>query len=92
MRWANSPSAQTPGIPGNSNLSNLAVLLVSFPQVVFVGLKHHVAYEETVAGLLAGVARFCCSFVRTMSVFKNGTELDVDVLLEPNVCLESCLH
>lgn len=85
MRRANSPSTQTPSVTGNSDLGNLAVLLVSFPQVVLIGLEHHVADKQTVAGLLAGVARFCCSTISTMSLLESGKTLCIDTLLEANV-------
>lgn len=87
MRRANSPSAKTPSIPGNGNLSNLAVLLVSLPQVVLVGFKHHIAYEKTVAGLLAArVTRFCYSAVRAMSLFTVVNKVYVETLLEAYFC------
>lgn len=52
----NIPSAETTSISGNNGLGDLAVLLVSLPQVVLVRLEHHVPDEKPMAGLLSADA------------------------------------
>lgn len=48
----NSPSAEATCIPRNGNFCDLAVLLISLPQVILVGLENHVADKKAVAGLV----------------------------------------
>lgn len=49
----NIPSAETASISGNNGLDDLAVLLVSLPQVVLIRLEHHVADEKPMTRLLS---------------------------------------
>lgn len=73
----NIPSAETASISGNDGLGDLAVLLVSLPQVVLIRFEHHVADEEPMTRLLSvGTGLLSCrKFVSDLWVMMTRPEV-----------------
>lgn len=70
------PSAQATSVTCDDSLGDLSVLLERLPQVVLVGLKHHVADEQAVGGLafselsaLAILGAGCCRVAKSVPCF-----------------------